>query len=129
MLERIEEYALATEAGNGGGSEPVNNRLRQLILTKMGNRLEWHGILSPCRFKKDMVVMQVGATCDNIEKSSMKSNRSKLRSTMRMLGLSEVTGHWQYRQCQDAEQLKVIHRLHHVLSVSEYCPMHLVTVK
>jgi hypothetical protein len=116
----IEEYAHATEAGNGEGSEPVNNQLRQLVLYKMGNRLDWQGLLYLCCFKKDMAVMQAGATCDNIEKTTLKSNRSKLRSTMRMLGISELTGHWQYRQCQVAEQLKVIHRLQHVLSVMEY---------
>jgi hypothetical protein len=64
--------------------------------------------------------MQSGATCDNIDKATLKSNRLKLRSTMHMLGISELTGHWQYRQCQVAEQLKVIHRLEHVLSVVEY---------
>jgi hypothetical protein len=39
-----------------------------------------------------MVVVQAGAICDNIEKARLKSNRSKLRSTMRMFGISEVTG-------------------------------------
>jgi hypothetical protein len=120
MLKKMEEYAHATEAGNGEGSELVNNQLRQLVLSKMGNRLDWRGMLSLCRFKKDMTVVQAGATCGNIEKSTLKSNRSKLRSTMRMLGISELTGHWQYRQCQIAEKLKVIHRLQHVLSVVEY---------
>jgi hypothetical protein len=86
----------------------------------MGNMLDWQGMLSLCRFKKYMVVMQAGATCDKIEKANLKSNRSKLHSTMRMLGISELTGHWQYRQCQVADQLKVIHGLQHVLSVVEY---------
>jgi hypothetical protein len=120
MLKKIEEYAHETEAGNGEGSKPVNNQLRQIVLSKMGNRLDWQGMLSICRFKKDMTVMQAGATCDNIEKATLKSNFSKLRSKMRMLGISELTGHWRYRQCQVAEQLKVIHRLQHVLSVVEY---------
>jgi hypothetical protein len=40
MLEKIKEYAHATEAGNGEGSEPVNNQLRQLVLSKMGNMLD-----------------------------------------------------------------------------------------
>jgi hypothetical protein len=40
MLEKIEEYAHETEAGNGEGSEPVNNQLRQLVLSKMGNMLD-----------------------------------------------------------------------------------------
>jgi hypothetical protein len=61
----------------------------------MGNMLDWQGVLSLCRFKKDMAVMQVGATCDNIENATLKINRSKLRSTMHMLGISELTGHWQ----------------------------------
>jgi hypothetical protein len=120
VLKKMEEYAHATEAGNGESSEPVNNQLRQLVLSKMGNRLDWRGMLSLCRFKKDITVMQAGATCDNSEKSIMKSNRSKLRSTMRMIGISELTGHWQYRQCQVADKLKFIHRLQHVLSVVEY---------
>jgi hypothetical protein len=64
--------------------------------------------------------MQVGATCDNIVKDTLKSNHLKLRSTMCMLGISEVIGYWQYRQCQVSEQLKVIHRLQHVLFVVEY---------
>jgi hypothetical protein len=57
MLKKIEEYAHATEAGNGKGSEPVNNQLRHFFLSKMGNRLDWQGMLSLCRFKKDMAVM------------------------------------------------------------------------
>jgi hypothetical protein len=95
MLEKIEEYAHATEAGNGDGSKPVNNHLSQLVISKMGNRLDWQGMLSLCRFKKDMAVIQAGATCDNIDKATLKSNRSKLRSTMCMLRISELTGHWQ----------------------------------
>jgi hypothetical protein len=86
----------------------------------MGNRLDWKGVLSLCRFKENMVVIQVGATCDNIVKATLKINHSKLLSTMCMLGIIEVTGYWQYRQCQVAEQLKVIHMLQHVLSVVEY---------
>jgi hypothetical protein len=120
MLKKMEEYAHAIEAGNGEGSEPVNNQLRQLVLSKMCNRLDWRGMLSLCWFKKDMTVMQTGATCDIIEKAILKSNRLKLPSTMRMLGISELTGQWQYRQCQVDEKLIVIHRLHHVLSVVEY---------
>jgi hypothetical protein len=77
-------------------------------------------MLSLCQFKKYMTVMQAGATCDNIEKATLKSNRSKLRSKMRMLGISELIGHGQYRQFQVAEQLKVIHMLQHVLYVVEY---------
>jgi hypothetical protein len=106
MLEKIEEYAHTTEAGNGEGSEPVNNQLRQLVLSKMGNMLDWQGMLSLCRFKKDMAVMQTGATCENIEKATLKSNCLKLHSTMRMLGISELTGHWQYRQCQSLSNSK-----------------------
>jgi hypothetical protein len=86
----------------------------------MGNMLDCQGMLSLCRFKKDMVVMQSGATRDNIEKATLKSNRSNLRSTMRMLEISELTGHWQCRQCQVSEQLKVIHRLQHVLYMVKY---------
>jgi hypothetical protein len=119
-VEKMEEYAHATEAGNGESSEPLNNQLRQLVLYKMGNMLDWRGMLSLCRFKKNMPVMKSGATCDNSEKVILKSNLSKLRSTMRMFGISELTGHLQYRQCQVAEKLKVIHRLQHVLSVVEY---------
>jgi hypothetical protein len=54
--------------------------------------------------------VQAGAICDNIEKAVRKeSNRSKLRPTMCMLGIiSELTGHWQYRQCKVADQLKVL---------------------
>jgi hypothetical protein len=66
MFENIEEYAHATEAGNGEHSGPVNNQLHQLVLSKMGNRLDWQNFFSLCRFKKDMVVMQVVTTCDNI---------------------------------------------------------------
>jgi hypothetical protein len=77
-------------------------------------------MLSLCRFSKDVAVMQAGATCDNIDKANLNSNLVKLRSTIRMLGISELTGHCKYRQCQVAEQLKVIHRLQHVLSVVEY---------
>jgi hypothetical protein len=40
MLEKIEEYAYAIEAGSGEGSEPVKNQLRQLVHSKMGNRLD-----------------------------------------------------------------------------------------
>jgi hypothetical protein len=94
VLKKMEEFAHATEAGNGESSEPVNNQLRQLVLSKMGNRLNWRGMPSLCRFKKDTTVMQAGATCDISEKAILKSNRSKLRSTMRMLGISELTGHW-----------------------------------
>jgi hypothetical protein len=57
----------------------------------MGNMLDWKGMLSLCQLKKDMVVVQVGATCDNIERGILKSNRSKLRSTMRMLGIRKVS--------------------------------------
>jgi hypothetical protein len=38
---------------------------------------------------------------------------------MRMLGISELTEHWKYRQCQVAEKLKVIHMPQNVLSVVE----------
>jgi hypothetical protein len=67
-----------------------------------------------------MAVMQVGTTCDSIKKAALNINSSKLRSTMSTLGIIELIWHWQYRQCQVAEQLKVIHRLQHVLSVVEY---------
>jgi hypothetical protein len=120
MLEKMEQYVHVIETGNGDSSAPVNNQLRQLVISKMGNRLGWRGMISLCQFKKDMTVMQAGATCDNIEKATLKSNRSKLHSTMSMLGMSELTGHWQYIQCQVAEKLKVIHRLQHVLYVVRY---------
>jgi hypothetical protein len=93
MLENIEEYAHATEAGHGEGFEHVNNQLRHLVVSKMGNMLDWQGMFSRCRLKKDMAVMQVGATCYNIKKATLKSNHSKLLSTMRMLGISEFIGH------------------------------------
>jgi hypothetical protein len=119
-VEKKEEYTHATEAGNGEGSTPVNNQLRKHVLSKMGNRMDWQGMLSLCRFKENMAVMQVGATCDNLVKATLKSNHSNLHSTVRMLGISEVTGHWKCKQCQVDDQLKVIHRLQHVLSVVEY---------
>jgi hypothetical protein len=75
MLEKIEGCAHAREAGNGEGSEPVKNQLRQLVLSKMSNIPGWQGMLSLCRFKKDMAFMQVGATCDNMEKATLKRNR------------------------------------------------------
>jgi hypothetical protein len=124
MLKKVEQYAHAREAGDCECSEPVNNQLRELVLSKMDNGLDWQGMLSLCQFKKDVVVVQAGAICDNTEKAILTSNRSKLRSTMRMLGISEVTGHWQYGQCQVAEQFKVLHRLHHVLSVAKIILKH-----
>jgi hypothetical protein len=84
----------ATEAGN----EWLGFRTCQQSATptcsfhKMGNMLDWQGMLSLCRFKKSMAVMQVGATCDNIDKATWKSNHPKLLcSTMRMLEISELT--------------------------------------
>jgi hypothetical protein len=53
--------------------------------------LDWQGMLSLCLFKKDMVVVQTGAICDNLEKAILKTNRSKLRSKICMLDISEVT--------------------------------------
>jgi hypothetical protein len=91
---KIEEYAHATEAGYAEGSKPVKNQLRQLVLSKMGNMLDLQGMLSLCWFKKYMAVLQVGATCDSIQKATLKSNRLKLHSTMCMLGTSDLTGHW-----------------------------------
>jgi hypothetical protein len=95
-------------------------RYANLFFPEMGNRPGWQGMISLCRFKKHMAVMQVGTTCENIEKATLKSNHSRMCSTMFMLGISELTGHCQHRQCQVAEQLEVIHRRQHVLSVMEY---------
>jgi hypothetical protein len=45
MLKKIEEYAHSTEAGNTEGSKPVNNHLRQFVLSKMYNILDCQGML------------------------------------------------------------------------------------
>jgi hypothetical protein len=48
MLEKVEQYAHAREAGDDERSEHVNNQLRKLVLSKMDNSLDLQGMLSIC---------------------------------------------------------------------------------
>jgi hypothetical protein len=53
------------------------------------------------------------------------SSRTKLLSSLRILGMDKDKAHWEERRCMVADSLAVIHHLKHVLYIVEYGDKHL----
>jgi hypothetical protein len=64
--------------------------------------------------------MDVGTDDDATSRRKYRSSRTKLLSSLRILGMNKDTAHWEERRRMVADALALIHRFKHVLYIVEY---------
>jgi hypothetical protein len=69
--------------------------------------------------------MDVGQDDDVNSRRNYRSIRTKLLSSLRILGMDKDTAHWEERWRMVADALAVIHHFKHVLYIVEYAKKYL----
>jgi hypothetical protein len=83
----------------------------------MYGELNWKAVRQMCMHSADM---DVGQDYDVTSQRKYRSSRTKLLSSLRILGMDKETAHWEERRRMVADALAVIHHFKHVLYIVEY---------
>jgi hypothetical protein len=83
----------------------------------MDGELNWKAVRQICMYSADM---DVGQDDDVTSRRKYWSSRTKLLSSLRILGMDKDTAHWEERRCMVTNDLAVIHHFKHVLYIAEY---------
>jgi hypothetical protein len=89
-----------------------------LIVQKhMNGELDWHGLLDMCMYSADM---EVGEKNDRASQIEFHTNRTKLQSTMRILGMKKEITHLEDIRHMVHDVISLLHHFKHVLYVVSY---------
>jgi hypothetical protein len=83
----------------------------------MDGELNWKAVRQMCMYSAGM---DVGTDDDATSRRKYRSSRTKLLSSLRILGMDKDTAHWEERRRMVADALAVIHHFKHVLYIVEY---------
>jgi hypothetical protein len=83
----------------------------------MNGELDWHGLLDMCMYSTDM---EVGEKNDCASQIEFRTNRTKLLSTMRILGMKKEITHWEERMHIMHDVISLLHHFKHALYVVSY---------
>jgi hypothetical protein len=83
----------------------------------MDGELNWKAVRQMCMYSADM---DVGTDDDATSRRKYWSSRTKLLSSLRILGMDKDTAHWEERRRMVADALAFIRHVKHVLYIVEY---------
>jgi hypothetical protein len=96
---------------------PPDKDLLLIVQKHMNGELDWHGLLDMCMYSADM---DVGDKNDRASQIEFRTNRTKLLSTVRILGMKKEITHWEERRHTVHAVISPLHHFKHVLYVVSY---------
>lgn len=96
---------------------PPDKDLLLIVQKHMNGELDWHGLLDMCMYSADM---DVGEKNDRASQIEFRTNRTKLLSTMRILGMKKEITHWEERRHMVHDVISLLHHFKHALYVVSY---------
>jgi hypothetical protein len=96
---------------------PPDKDLLLIVQKHTNGELDWHGLLAICMYSADM---DVGEKNDRASQIEFRTNRTKLLSTMRILGMKKEITHREERRHMVHDVISLLHHFKHALYVVSY---------